>query len=806
MNTFSLLRLYRSLTRHKLYSVLNIGSLAVGIAVFLVLGLYVRFETSFEKWLPDHDKIYLVQTIWHIEDSPFNGAFPNTMGGLLEQIREDFPGTVGTRIMPTPINVIRNGVGIEEQGAQVDPEFFDVFALPMVAGNGPATLNSPSGVLIDQDTAEKYFGTLDAVGQTLTLTTGVDGKTGTYTVGGVFQNLPENTDLNFKVLGQLPAVQTAPWWYRWGSTSLFTYLRFPTPAAAQAFNAKLDGFVNRRGMKDLGPETPTKWQQLAVLPITAAHLTPAGGQAASLSQSVIAMGVVGVIALLIAMVNYINLATARAGLRAREVAMSKVLGANRNVLIRQFIGEAVLLVALAALVGLSLAELALPWINAATEMSLAIPYALAVPALAVLALVVGIAAGFYPAVLLARYPAASVLASARAPGGGRAGARVRELLVMFQFALAISFMVGTLVLAAQTAHVRSADVGFKRDGLIVVRSMTQAEPEQIQALTAGWRALPMIHSLTLADNSAGGSGTNNANSIEIPGQPGPGPSLQQIVVGPDFFRTYGARLLAGREFDLAHGADDFANRKDGVPVSIVINRMGASALGFASPEAAVGKTVGKGNRTFTIIGVIDNMRFLSPRDATTATYYSFTARMDEYATATLRYSGDLRTAMDAVKGTWLQVAPQVPFDASSADQRLAELYKSDEQATRLFTIGAVLAVLIGCVGLWGLASFNTVRRVKEIGIRKTLGASTRDIVLLLVGQFLRPVVIANLIAWPLAWVALRNWLAGFSDPVVLSPLYFVAASVLALLIAALTVSVQSLRAARAIPAWALRHD
>ena len=547
--------------------------------------------------------------------------------------------------------------------------------------------------------------------------------------------------------------------------------------------------------------------KLNLLPITADHLSPQGGQADSTRQVVVTMGVVGVVTLLIALVNYINLATARSGLRAREVAMRKVLGANRAALVRQFIGEAILLVALSALISLALAELSLPMVNAAIGLSLSIPYGMVVPALAALAIVVGIGAGLYPAVLLSRFPAASVLASARSPGGGRSGARVRELLVIFQFALAIAFIVGTIVLSAQTAHMRDADLGFDREGLIVVRSLVETDTGQRQSMLAAFRALPMVRAVTVADNNAGGSDNNNANSVPIPGKPGDGPSLRQIMVGPNFFGTYGAHLVAGRLFDDAHGADDFSKRTKGGTVNIVINRRAVGVLGFSSPAAAIGKTVGSGKYLyFHIVGVVDDMRFFSPRSTMDPTYYLYQPQLDDYAVATLRYSGSRQAAMDAVKRAWLQIAPQIPFDAATADQRLADLYKSDDHAVNLFTIGALLAVLIGCVGLWGLASFNTSRRVKEIGIRKTLGASSSDIVTLLVGQFLRPVLIANLVAWPLAWVALRKWLAGFDDPVALSPLYFLAASLLALVIATLTVSVQSLRAARSTPVWALRHE
>ncbi|WP_454887478.1 ABC transporter permease [Sphingomonas oryzagri] len=807
MNRFALLTLYRSLTRHRLYAALNIGGLAVGIAVFLVLGLYVRFETSYEKWLLHHDQLYLVQTLWNSPDSPFDGAYPNTMGGLLEEMKADFPGLVGTRIDTQGASVIRGGVGTSEDLARVDAGFFRVFELPMVSGTGEEALRDPSNVLIDKNMADKYFGETDPVGQTLTLN--IVGVTRPYRVAGVFAPLPKATELKFAMLVRLPdkpGPDDVQYWYHWGSTSLYTYLRFPTRPVAQAFAAKMPDFVNRHGRKDLGAH-PNDMIGLRLLPITEDHLTPEGREMGSVRQTIITLGMVGLLTLLIAIVNYVNLATARAGLRAREVAMRKVLGASRSALVRQFIGEAVMTVAVSALVALALAELGLPLVNAAGGLSLSIPYAVTVPALLLLVILMGVGAGFYPALILSRFPAAAVLASARSPGGGRAGARVRELLVVFQFTLAIAFIIGTLVLVAQTRHLRRADLGFARNGLIIVKSLPDPtlNASQRASLLAIFANLSMIRAVGTADSNAGGSGQNDTESVPIPGRPGSGPSLREIGTGPGFFQVYGARLLAGRLFDDRHGGDDAMGRKSADTRNIVINRRAVSTLGFASPEEAVGKVVG-GSNPRMIIGVIEDMRFFSPHVPMDATYYLYYSKGLGFPVATLRYTGGFRAAMDAVRVAWRRIAPEVPFDAASGDQRLADFYKSDDHAARLFTIGAILAVLIGCVGLWGLASFNTSRRVKEIGIRKTLGASSTDIVKLLVGQFLRPVLIANLIAWPLAWIAMRQWLAGFDDRIVLSPLYFVTASLLALGIAVLTVIAQSLRAARATPAWALRHE
>jgi len=806
MNHSMLVSFYRSLSHHRLHAALNIGGLALGIAAFLTLGLYVRYETSFEHWLPDYRKIYAVQTVWSVPGNAANGAYPYTMGGLLEQMRDDMPGTVGTRIRGGDAggSVRRGSSTVSENVAQVDPSFFDVFALPMVSGDGSAVLQSPANILLSESTAKKYFGQSDPIGQMLMIT--VDAPSN-YRVAGVFRDLPSNTELDFSILMPLPRTPPSDTWFHWGSAGLRTYLRFETPDAAQAFTEKLHAFVDRRGFNDLGKDAWST-QQLALLPLDRLHLEPEGPQSASRKMTVATLGLVGVLTLLIAVLNYVNLAAARAGLRAREVAMRKALGASNGMILRQFVSEAMLTVMIAALAGLIIAEASLPLINAAGGLSLTIAYPVVIPGLIVLTLVVGPLAGMYPAILLARFPAAEVLASARAPGGGRAGSRVREALVAFQFAVAIAFMIGTAVLVVQTDHVRRTDLGFKREGMLVIPALGSSAltPAQRRSVAAALRTAPGVTGVALG-NGAVGSGDNNSDNISLPGVAGEGPSIRSVITGPGYFQVYGARLLAGRLFDDAHGSDESRGQPKGQPRAVVINRSAVPVLGFRSPADAIGKTVG-GDRPRTIIGVVDDMRFYSPREPVGPVAYRYYREPEEAtdAIATVRFSGDPRLAVAAARNVWRRIVPQIPFDGMTAERKLTEFYEADDRATKMFGIGAGLAILIGCLGVWGLASFSTARRVKEIGIRKTLGASSADIVRLLVGQFLRPVLLANLLGWPLAFFATRAWLAGFDDRIALSPLFFISASVFAVVIAVLTVIGQSLRASRAAPAWALRHD
>jgi len=808
MTMLGLTTFLRSLARHRLYAAINIGGLALGIAVFLVLGLYVRFETGYERWLPGHDVVWLAETRWNFPGMSANGVYPNSMGGLLDQLRQDFPGVEGTRVWTPGATVIRNGLGTAEDLWQVDRGFFSVLPLPMAAGSSAGVLDDPANLVLTETTARRYFPGGNAIGQPLTLN--VNGRTGRYRVAAVMRDLPRDTELQkLSMLVRLPDDRTDAnlfgTWTHWGSAALITYLRFPDRAAADALAARLDTFADRRGAKDLGPHA-SQHVRIELLPIADFHLQKPADR-----LRVTTLGLVGVLTLLIAVVNYVNLATARSGLRAREIAMRKVLGAPRATLIRQFLGEAVATVGLAALIGLALAELGLPGVNAAGDLPLRLHYlgagGVLLPTVG-LVILVGLAAGLYPALLLSSFPAASVLASARAPGGGRAGTRLREGLVIFQFALAISFIVGTAVLVAQTLHVRNTDLGFPREGLVEVPSLSDVAltDGQRRTLLDAIRALPNVNAAAMADTAVGDDSNTNNNNIVVPGRPGDGPNIKQDVIGPGFFRVHGVRPIAGRLFDPSRAADDTHGRKYNDPWNIVLNQAAVPLLGFRSPADAIGKTVGGGSPR-TIIGVVPDLRYYSPRTPVAPTYYSFTTGVPSMAAfASVRFRGDPQAMVAALRTTWRRIAPEVPFDARLATTSLARYYKQDDQAARLFGIGAGLAVLIGCVGLWGLASFNTARRVKEIGIRKVLGASTADVVTLLVGQFLRPVAIANLVAWPIAYLAMRTWLAGFDDRIALSPLFFLGASGLALAVAVLTVLTQSLRAARAAPAWALRHE
>ena len=397
MNRFALLTFFRSLSRHKLYAGLNIGGLAVGIAVFLVLGLYVRFETGFERWLPDSNAIYLIES----RDGSTIDDRPNqfTPIALWSAVARDLPAVVGTRLKSATGTVLKDGVGVKEKLALVDPGFAAVFALPTVTGDVARALRDPSSIILSQTTAAKYFGASDPTGKTMTVT--YDGAAHAYRVAAVVRDLPHDTELDFGMIARLTISEdrTAADFkatHQWNYIDVRTFVRLPDAAAVARLQDQLAGVVARHGHSETPDETNFTFKTI-LQPLTDVHFETAGAKLA-----VTTLGIVGLLTLLIAIVNYVNLATARAGLRAREVAMRKVLGASRAVLARHYVGEAIATSAIAGVFGLALAEIGLPLVNAAGGLALSIPYVgrdgVLLPLIALVA-VIGVVAGLYPALV-----------------------------------------------------------------------------------------------------------------------------------------------------------------------------------------------------------------------------------------------------------------------------------------------------------------------------------------------------------------------------------------------------------------------
>ena len=811
-----LLTLYRSLSRHLLYAALNVFGLAIGVAVFLVLTLIVHYESNYDRWLPDSAGVYRLDVTYSPPGAESFESAASTFAALPFLLSDYHQIVAATRVMTDDEPVSVGTTISSETVSYVDPDFLRVIELKILAGDRAHALSSPGSVVISARTAEKYFGSVDAMGKTLTIAR--NGVKANFTVSAVVQDLPADTTLQGTglITGFTPAiVQDTDGFKDWGEVAGYTYLRFHNPGEAASVSATLGDFVRRHtGPGRNGEAGASAYVAFSLVALTDVHFYDAGvrlGAAGVDKRVVFSLGAVGILGLALAVINYLNLATARSGLRAREVALRKVMGATRTMLLLQFMGEAVALVAVAAVIGTAMAELTLPFLNVLGGWSVTIDYGRLLVILVLLVLVVGSAAGAYPAILLAAFNPAMVLASARTPAGGRLGTWLRSLLVLAQFAGAIGFAICTLVIDRQAAFLRDADRGFVRQGLIVVDSLSASELLLRQnVMLDAFRRVPGVVSATVSDAAPGSSGFGQTEFTR-PGLAGTR-TLVHERVGRNYFVTYGIQKLAGRVFDDAHPLDD----SHGFPVQgrtygTVINAGAAAALGFASPAASVGQVLNVkaegGTSTLVVDGVVADVRFRSPRDPIAPQFYLYDSQGIASGVAAIRFSGVSPSDITPLlQDAWRTVASDTPFAAKTVDERLADYYMPDQQQARLFSSGAALAVAIACLGLYGLASFNTARRVREIGIRKTLGAATGDILWLLIFQFIQPVLVANLIAWPVAWFAMRSFLAGFDQRIGLSPLYFATIGLGSLVISIATVFGQAWLVARAEPARALRYE
>jgi len=813
----------REARRHPLHTTLNVFGLALGVCVFLTLSLLVRYEYSYNTSIPDVDRIVRVDSHWaQVGTAPYETV--SAPFRAVPFLREDFPEIEkAVRVVPTTLQIKREGSFSSFTSYQVDSNFFQVFNFRLLQGNPANALARPDGLVLSEQAAHRMFGTVDAVGRKVELIN--DGKKTEHVVTGVLSRQSDpGIFSDTEILVPIPTedANTKACYQRWGSSCGEIYLKLVNAEDISNISQRLRDFVIHRASgsdsddSSLGAH-PDKQFSLSLLPITQQHfhdITVRGGEGAADQNVVNSIGVIGLLALGLACANAINLATARAMLRAREVAVCKTLGASRQRLFTQFMGEALLTATIACLIGLALCEILTPIVAVMSGEAVSVRYSFVLPLLPIIVIGTGLASGTYPATVLSRYRPAAVLAAARMPSGGRLEAKLRNALVVVQFAIAVTIVICTFVIDSQTAFIRNADRGYAMSGLLV------GSPLPSQDITVQRKVLNALHSVrgvrALAFGELGPNPPNQNRSTYKLADSKDRVRVHLLLdrVGPDYFNTYKPHLLAGRWFDPKYGQDEGPDNQaleNGVGnFNVVVNGTAAMRFGFTTPDAAIGHVISDQALRATIIGVVADFRFVSPHEpvAPEIIYYNSLAHtpFDDPIPA-IRFDGVSTPDMiSRLNRAWASVLPDTPAKFQSVDDRTQEFYQGDERRGRIFTLGAITALLIACMGLFSLASFAAVRRNHEIGIRKTLGASAQQVILLLLGDFLRPVLLACMIASPIAWVTMRSWLSGFDQRIALSPHHFLIAIAGALFISVLTVLGQTLRLARAEPARALRVE
>jgi putative ABC transport system permease protein len=792
--------------------------------------LYINYERSYDSWIPDVDNTYQLQA-WYPHPQDGEPLFLQMASYVTkDRIKKDFPQVESAvyALASAPVFMKDGQASTTKDYLLADDDFLKVVNLPLVAGT---TLPQAQTAVLTQTEARNRFGTDQVVGRTISLIS--KGVTRDFKITGVLRDLPKNSSLKVNAIVRMdfnsffssePNFLTC-----WGCQSGWVYLKVRPGTDVKQLQAQEPAWEKRNipdqpnGTIKFNAGDDEDWHFVNLKDI---HLGKAQGGVMTPgndSKTITTFAIIAALILGMAVVNFTNLATARAGQRAREVALRKVLGATRRQLVVQFVAESILISAVAMLLALALVEVLVRPFGAFLDADLSLNYVgrdgILLPALA-LTLLVGIVSGLYPAFFLSRFQPAQVLkanrSAAETPGSGR----LRTALVILQFAVSIGLIVCTAVIYGQTVYARSVDPGYQRDHILQVEDLNRYQLlSKTQMIEERMKRVPGVTAVGLTD--IGVATDNSSNTGLIP--PGSNKQVSMGVYNVDegFFQAMGLKLLAGRWFDPNRPADDMTlafpvdkNQEIALAqrgVNVVLNAYGARKLGFKSPQDAIGKVVrselfepGTGMVNITIIGVVGDSRFRTVR--TPIDPIMFQNVSTGPAWMVIRYNGDPSTVEAAIARQWKQITNEVPFQAKFSEDIIRELYKAEDARAQIFALFSLLAVIIGCLGLFGLAAFTAERRTKEIGIRKVLGARTRDIVRLLVWQFSRPVIIANVIAWPVAWWMMRNWLNTFDERIALTPVPFVIAAAIALGIAIATVVGHAVKVARANPIHALRYE
>ncbi len=810
----------RSLKRDRQFGIINILGLAVALTAAILILLFIRDELSYDQWGPETPNLY------RLEGSLFNqdGSTEHTAvspGRMRDALANDFSSDI--RVISRVYNeghlFKHENEAFIDTVSYVDPGFFEIFDVPLVAGDRQAVFTDNSSILLTEAMATKYFGESDPVGQILN----PDDVDYSFRVVGVLQDLPVNTHLDFDFIAMFDPSRyvNRPWIATyWQSHNVYTYMKLsPTSSAAQ-IEQEFPAFIDRNVIAAEAPgivEPLSTRLKMRLMPVSDIHLKstvrfqmkPGGDM-----RLVVSFGIVAGLIIFIACVNFVNLSTARASLRTREIALRKVVGAQRKQLIAQFLLETGLAVGLALIFALALVEMTLPWFSGFISKILSLNLMddpIAMSMVAGLMVVVGLGAGLHPAFHITRVRPARVLHSSGA--ANLQGGKLRAGLVMLQFAISIGLMTVTFVVKNQTDYARDKDLGFDIDNRLRLDYMSYKDVQPVaETLREEIARLPGVTGVAFSNRPLP-LGGRWGFSFQKDGDPTQATyNLEDVPVDYESLDFINAKLIAGRMFDRNRALDKTHTSEDGsgiTEVPTIINRYAAGYLGYESPEAAVGQSFSytevSEKKRVTIIGVVEDMHMRSLRDTMEPLQFSIPDQAPN--TLNIRVAGArAEETRRAVEMVWQRHVPSFPVNLTSFEENFGQFYAADRQRGEIFGVFAMFAVFVSSIGLFSQAAYTAQRRSKEIGIRKLMGASTFAVVRLMVWQFSKPVIVANLVAWPVAWMITQDWLSGFAYRIDLTPVPFIAASTLAFMIAAVTIVYHAIRASNTNPAAILKHD
>lgn len=784
---------FRFLLKHKTYSALNIFGLALGMACSLLILLYVVDELNYDQFHEKSDRIYrIVSDVSVVQPGPLARVLREDVAEVQEVTRmysESLWGRSGL-ISHGEKHFYTDGF------LMADPNFFEVFSFQFITGDAKTALADPSSIVITEDMARKYFGSKNPVGEILTFENSFD-----FRVSAIIENVPRQSHFTFGFVVPLEnylTVRNDPnGLEQWYNHAFVTYLTLSPNGDPVELERKLPEIMEKgRG---------EKYEfQLSLQPITEIHLHSHLRRELSANSDIryiFIFSSVAILVLLIACINFMNLTTARSTTRAKEIGLRKVVGAQRTQLIRQFLSESVLFSVFSLLVALGLVKLILPAFNALTAKDITLLQGDlfgAVILLLVFAIGVGLFAGSYPALVLSAFKPVKILKGVFVETSGRHKKQgLRSLLIIVQFAVSIGLIICTAVISEQMAYIQNKNLGFQKEQVVVIPTRRSQEVvEKIEILKNEVANHPAVLDAALSSHTPGNGLFRR--EIRIAGVTGDKPlPVYTLWLDHDFFATYQIELVAGRPFSKTVSSD--------MTSAVILNETAIKALGLASAEEALGKTVKTDSKTAQVIGVTQDFHFMSLHEKippmamhiTPSRFYNISARIGtDNVSATLAF----------FEQKWHDLFPSRPFEYFFVDTDYDQQYRTEQRLSTLFKLFSGLAIVIACLGLLGLAAVITAQKTKEISIRKVLGASEMNLVVLLSRDFTKLAILANLIAWPLAYFGMQKWLEDFAYKISMGYGVFVVAAILALVIVWLTVGSHAMKAALVNPVDALRCE
>ena len=817
---------YRNLLRFKLDSFLNISGLVIGLTAALLIVLFVQHERSYDQFWQDSERLYRIQTRWVMQGRE-DISIVNSSGPLKAALESYFLNEieVAARFQARRSLINTGAESFSDEVSIADAGILDIFDFEIVSGDARLALASNASIIINETLAKKYFGLDEPLGKTLTLDNGYLARD--YKVLAVMRDLPSNTHLDIQSMIKIDENDfidnDGSWMFSsWNTANNHTYLKLKPGIDIADINRQIDEFTDAKVPDENGKASA--YTKLTTRSVPDIHLYSEGAGSRKTggdSEIVLAFTVIALLIVLVATINYVNLSTARAGQRAKEIAMRKVMGANRWQLLSQHLGESLLIVMFSIAMTVICVQLVLPFFNQMLGLNLILDLAdpVVLGGLLLAVVFVGGLSGIYPAVILSSYPPSSTLRANQSTTTGGA-VKTRNVLIVFQTAITVALIVATTVVYAQLTYFRFLDRGFEPEQLLVVEQVSRNDVTDKQlALKQEVQSLTTVTSASLSYEAPTNYSENNAR-LWIPGESEEQSySLGATRVDYEYLEALQIPLLAGRFYqrDIAldqQPSDETLSDGDLMQSNLVVNARAVESLGMGSPQQAIGRQVETRYRTDdggvaknhqTIIGVIGNANLHSAKKPIRPEIYEL---QSNYNNLLVRFSGNPLQVLKQVRAIWLDMAPATPFEYFFVDQALEREFKSELNQANIFLGFAILTMVIGCLGLYGLAAFVTECRRREMGIRKILGASIRDILSLVFSQFSKLVLAANLIAWPVAYLLMSDWLEQYPFRIGTGWIlvFCLMAGVLASFVVALTVGSQAWGVARANPIEAIRHE